>query len=195
MKPTVTVAVEGAADLEIVRAIAKAVGLFVSHEYVQNSKSRLDRKLGAFNRAARFSDWLVLRDLDHDAGCAPALVNLLLPAASPRMCLRIAERSAESWLIADADGFARFFSVAPGRVPNDPDLLEDPKQELVNLCRHSSRRAIREDVVPTLGARVGPGYTGRIIEFASTPWSPHRAMQTSESLRRCFVALEQILRK
>ena len=65
---------------------------------------------------------------------------------------------------------------------------ESGKEYLVNLVRRSRSRTIRDDVVPRDGsrARVGPGYAGRMIEFASTIWSPHEASVRSDSLKRCL---------
>jgi hypothetical protein len=187
----VTVAVEGDHDAAVVRRILESLGLEVGTIYGGRGKGALDKALGGYNHAARHSPWLVLRDLDHDAPCAVELVRRLVPEPAPQLCLRVVVRSIEAWLMADREGVSRFLTVAAERVPDNPEVLVNPKQALIELAKHSRVRAIRQDMVPApgTGAQVGRGYTGRIIEFASEFWQPSRAARRSESLRRCLKAL------
>lgn len=109
------------------------------------------------------------------------------------MVFRIAVREIEAWLLADQRSFARYFSVPPVRIPNDPEAILRPKEFLVNLVRRSRSRTVRDDVVPREGSKtqVGPGYAGRMIEYASTVWSPHEASVRSDSLKRCLDRLSR----
>jgi hypothetical protein len=109
------------------------------------------------------------------------------------MCFRIAVRSMESWLIADATRLAEFLEVPLQRIPRDPDTLDNPKTALINLARSSRSRAVREDMTPQEGTtgRVGAGYTSRIVEFASGDWRPIVAARASPSLARCLAALRK----
>lgn len=165
----INVVVEGDTDLPVARAILKLVGLEPGLEIDCGGKARLDQRLPGYNAAAGRAPWLVLRDLDTDAACASSLVQRLTPRPAPKLCLRIAVRAIEAWLLVDADRVARFLHVKPDQVPGAPDELPDPKQALVNLARRSTKPAIREDMVPGRKASrlVGPGYEARIIEFAS----------------------------
>lgn len=189
----VSVVVEGPSDAVIVSRIIQLAGLRLGTTYPQGGKHQLDRRLSAYNNAARFSYWLVVRDLNGDAACAPDLIHRILPAPSRFMRLRIAVRAAEAWLLADRQSIARFLAIPAERIPMNPEALADPKKELVNLARGSRRRSIREDMVPQQGTtgRVGPGYPGRIIEFALDSWRPNVAAQRSQSLARCIAAVEQ----
>ena len=113
------------------------------------------------------------------------------------MCFRIAVREVEAWLLADRERIASFLGVSPARVPRDPDGLDDPKLEMVNLARHSSRRVIRKEMTPRPGSgiSIGPAYSLRLIEFASKPdvgWRPEVAAGHSRSLRRCVAALRTL---
>lgn len=193
MQP-VCVATEGLIDTAVVRRIFQEVELEIAAVYGESGKDRLDGALGGYNAAARHGSWLVLRDLDTDADCAPSLRARLLAVPAPGMVFRIAVREIETWLIADLHAFARFFSISPGRISNDPESIHRPKEYLVNLVRRSRSRTIRDDVVPRDGsrARVGPGYAGRMIEFASTVWSPHEASVRSDSLKRCLDRLSHL---
>lgn len=185
--------VEGDTDVPVLRRILESVGLELGTVYSLKGKNWLDGKLSAYNNAARVRRWVVLRDLNGDADCAPELVGRILPWPAEGMCLRIAVKAVESWLLADRDKLAEFLSIKVGRIPASPDEVVTPKHELVELARRSRRRAIREDMVPTPGtsARVGPGYTARIIEFAAERWRPEVAKRSSPSLARCIVALER----
>lgn len=73
MTGPVTLAVEGTTDAAVARRLLHEADLQAGPEYVKNGKSALDQSLAGYNNAARFSCWLVLRDLDQDAACAPAL--------------------------------------------------------------------------------------------------------------------------
>lgn len=188
----IPVLLEGDGDVPIARRLLESVGLEIGAVYGLNGKNRVDERLEVYNEAARFAKWLVLRDLNGDAPCAPQLLRDLLPNPSPGMCFRLAVRAAEAWLMADRPMMATFLRVPVARVPTSPDQLRDPKTTLVNLARHSRRRAIRTDMVPRRGvsSRVGPGYTARIIEYASTHWRPHVAVGASPSLARAIAAMQ-----
>jgi hypothetical protein len=190
----VSVAVEGVSDAAVLRRLCESVGLGVGPEYITRGKARLDQQLRGYNNAARFAPWVVLRDLDHDAPCASALIDELLTDRAEHMYLRVPVRSVESWLIADRNGFSQFFGVARALIPDRPDELERPKRTVVDLARRSSKRSVREGVVPAPGTstEVGPGYTAQMIEFSSTVWNPESAIENSESLRRCLAALRGI---
>jgi hypothetical protein len=191
---SVTVAVEGKHDEPVARRIIAHLGLETAAVYIAGGKAPLDAKLGGYNNAAKGAPWLVLRDFDHDAPCASALLTTKLPSPARLMRLRFPVRAVESWLLADTERISAFLSVAVGRVPELPDLEAHPKQTLVNLARRSRKRAIREDMVPAEGtsAIVGPGYTSRLIEYASTHWRPAIAARRSPSLARCIAALETL---
>jgi len=180
----VTLVVEGTPDAAVARRLLQEVDLESGYEYITNGKGALDRKLAGYNNAARFSCWLVLRDLDHDAECAPTLSRLLLPSPSPHMRLQVSVRAVEAWLLADADAVSEALAISVARVPRDPETIPDPKNALVALARRSRKKAVREAVVPPHGttARVGPGYSEFLTQFASLAWRPDVAAQRSESL-------------
>lgn len=179
--------------MPVVRRLFERVGLSMGTVYGLRGKSWLDERLAAYNQAARHRRWFVLRDLDGDAHCAPDLIARLLPDRASGMCLRIAVRAIESWVLADRERLASFLSVSVNSVPRDPDSVAEPKMKIVDLARKARRRAIREDMVPAAGtsARVGPGYSSRIIEFVSDAWRPDIARTTSPSLARCIDALDE----
>lgn len=190
----VTVAVEGDTDVPVVAKILKLAGHELDRVHGRAGKARLDLQLPGYNNAAHHAPWLVLRDLDTDAPCAGALITALLPSPAARMRLRIAVHALEAWLLADAQAVSRYFAVPLTVVPALPESLPDPKRSLVDLARRSRSTAVRQDMVPALGmtARVGPGYSSRVIEFARDHWRPRVASQTAPSLRSCIAALRTL---
>src|ERR1700690_163162 len=194
-----TAAVEGLVDEVLVRRVCSFLGAKISQVYGRQGKQHVLVRLAGYNHSARFRHWLILLDLDNDAECAPEAIAHWLPAPSPLMCLRVAVREVESWLLADSERIARFLSISPAIVPADPDSLPDPKRTLVGLAARSRRRAIREDMVPVAGSgqAVGPAYTARLIEFiqnGSSGWRPEVTAKNSQSLTRCVSSISALIR-
>ena len=193
----VSLAVEGRTDIPVAARLVRLAGGEPLPGPIAGGKSRLDPLIPALNRTAAGRNWLVLRDLDHDAGCAAALVRDLVGMAgrAPRLSLRIPVRGLEAWLLADAVGFSQGFRVARKWLPADPDLLEDPKRRLVEVCRRSVRSRVRRAMIPRprSGRTVGPEYSSRIIAFTEDRWDPERAAVRSPSLARSIRALRLLV--
>lgn len=142
----------------------------------------IKKKIHGFNMAANFTPYVILTDLDM-APCPSALKEKWLDfIPAPGLLFRIAVREAESWLLADRDNLASFFGVSVKNIPlNSEDILE-PKAFMINLARHSSKRYIREDVVPNGTSSIGPGYNLRLTEFIVRKWDWNLACVHSRSL-------------
>jgi hypothetical protein len=191
-----SVAVEGPTDLAAARRLLEHAGHSIGRPYVQGGKNQLNARLRAYNDSAAKQNWpwLVLRDLDRDADCAPFLISALLPKPSPLMKLRIAVRALEAWLIADSAGMAEYLGVNATSFSDDPDSVIDPKALLVRAASRSAHKHIRAAIVPNPGvaARVGRDYTAELITFIRDHWSIDRAVERSDSLRRCLAALRRV---
>lgn len=187
-----TVAVEGDTDLAVIETICESLGVTIQLPYVCDGVDNLRRRLPGFNEAARYGPWLVVTDLD-SRECAAGYRNGLLPAPSRGMCLRIAVRETESWVLAHREAVATWLGVSQDLIPLNPDELLDPKQALVNLARRS-RRALRDDLVPrpASGRQVGPAYGSRLGEFARSSWRAEIARTCSPSLDRAMHALSTL---
>jgi hypothetical protein len=189
-----TGAVEGDVDEAVLRRIISHVGLGLGPVHGRRGKQHLLQCLPGYNNAARFAPWGVIVDLDSDCPCAPPCVRAWLPEPSEFMCLRVAVRAIEAWLLADRDRIASLLGVRRNLVPADPDGLAHPKNELVNLARQSKSRSVREELVPREGSgrSVGLLYTTRLVEFIedrTAGWRPDSAAAVSDSLRRSLVRL------
>lgn len=191
-------AVEGPSDEVVLRRIVAHCGATVHRVQVQGGKDDLQRALPGYNAAAQGDPWLVLVDLDHEFECAPPLVDEWLPEPSTYIRFRVVVRQVESWLLADADRFASFFRVRKAAIPRSPDDVDDAKAALLIAVGGSTRRAIREDMLPRprSGRRVGPAYTSRLIEFVSDAhrgWRPDAAAKRSASLAKCLARLRGLI--
>lgn len=190
----VSAVVEGDVDEAVLTRLAEKCEVSIATVFGRSGKHAVYRRLDAYNKAARYSPWIVLLDLDEDAPCAPGLISKVLPNPANNLCIRIAVHAVESWLLADQRGMARFLGVSRSRIPNSPDLIADPKTFLVDLARRSHKNDIRRELVPRPGSgkRVGPAYSSRIIEFALYHWDCARAEESSQSLKSCKLAVQSL---
>lgn len=189
-----SVVVEGTADAAAVQTLLDVTGHEMGSVYITGGKGKLDIRLPGYNKAARYAPWLVIRDLDSDDECAPALVRKLLSHRVEAMFLRIPVRSIEAWMLADRQGVSSFLVVPESSIAEDPEKLVSAKEAVVALARSSKNRYIKSDIVPREGLtrRVGPGYTSRLIEFFVNHWNPERAATCSRSLEKCLAVLRSV---
>ncbi|HPD07552.1 MAG TPA: DUF4276 family protein [Candidatus Bipolaricaulis sp.] len=195
MPAVIQAAVEGRTDAAIARKLIAHVGAEPGWVHGEQGKSHLKQYITGYNHAARHAPWLVLVDLDRDADCAPPLRQAWLAQPAPLLCLRVAVRETEAWLLADAEMLSRFLRVAQRKVPPDPESLPDPKQAIVNLTRASTCKDIRQDMVPREGSgrTVGPAYSTRLIEFVQDLWRPDIAANRADSLARAIRCLRRLM--
>jgi hypothetical protein len=142
---------------------------------------------------ARAQPVFLLADLDHEP-CASSLIrNWLRELPRPEdLLLRVAVREIEAWLLADHEGMQRLLG-RKGTPSVDPDLLQDPKQHLLQLAR-SAKRDVRRDLVAERGtvAAQGIAYNARLCDFVSNDWDPERASSRSASLRRARLRIDEL---
>lgn len=191
-------AVEGPVDEAVLRRLIHGLGATPGTIYGKRGKDRLVQQVAAYSHAARLAPWVVLMDLDHDADCAPTLRIRLLPDPAPALCLRIAVRAVEAWLLADRERFAEYFGIALSKVPPQPEALSDPKRAVVDLARSSRRKEIRRDLVPRQesGRTVGPAYTSHLLAYiqdGQNGWRPEIAAEEAQSLESAIRCLKRLL--
>jgi hypothetical protein len=198
MSSSVRVFVEGATDEPFAQRVVEAAGHAVHAIFPMGGHAEIDKRVRRWCGPTNTTPMMVLRDLDPtlDTVCAPALVNHLIgggPHAATTV-FRIAEHEVEAWLLADRAAVASFFQVDVASVPPEPDLLPDPKEALVNVCRNSAERRVRHGMVPgpTATRKVGPQYTGLVLTFGASHWDIERARNASPSLDRAIIALSRL---
>jgi hypothetical protein len=192
----ISAAVEGIVDEAVARTLIVFAGASPGPIYGKQGKPFLQQRIAGYNAAAQHAPWIVIVDLDSDHDCAPPLRASWLPQPAPHLCFRVVVRAVEAWLLADAERIAAFLGIARGRVPADPESLDNPKAAMAALARASRRRDVHEDMVPRDGSGrpVGPAYASRLIEFASSSWRPEVAAQRADSLRRTIDCLRRLAR-
>jgi hypothetical protein len=182
----ITVLVEGDTDVPFVTRLCEVSGFKVKAPRIAGGKPKLDPLIPGFAKAGQGSPHLVVRDLDLDAECAPAWLATKWPrVAGPYFALRLAVRAIEAWFLADRDNAASALHIPLEKLPLEPDKEADPKRAIVNLARLSTKKSVREAIVPAAGIsrKAGQGYEAWLIGAAQR-WSIERAMPNSPSLAR-----------
>ncbi|MDX2288686.1 MAG: hypothetical protein NW217_07680 [Hyphomicrobiaceae bacterium] len=189
---------EGPTDRAAARKLIRVVGGEPGADYSIRSgaspgKDFLDARLRAFNEGAKWSPWLILRDTDGE--CAAQLVSRLLADQAPLMRFRLVVSSIEAWLMADRGRLATFLGVRETSMVDEPELLPNAKQALLDLIRTSSQRRMRDAMLPDprSGRREGPDYASSLIEFINDEWDPESAARRAPSLGRALIRLREIV--
>lgn len=150
---------------------------------------KLKKKLPEFIRLAPNCPVLLLTDLD-DHPCPSGLISAWsnqkpLP---PALLFRVVVREIEAWILADRNGFAAFSGVPLSRIPETPETLPDPKQELLELVKQHGQKDFRKALLPDKGvqARVGLGYNTTLTQFVRAGWNLKRAAANAPSLERAW---------
>jgi len=188
----INVAVEGNSDVGMATRVVSAAGHIRGKVIIARGKNRLDLKIPQLQRASSWEPWVVFRDSD---GKCPVLLRSRLVSSEAkydqRFALRIVHTMTEAWLLADTLGFAEYFGIPVGRVPQDPEDLVHPKQLVLMLCQSSTMRSIRRDMVSSDGSQ-GPLFSYHLDKFATESWNTHSASSASPSLARAIAAIRAL---
>ena len=155
---------------------------------------KIKRQINAYNNAAEYGYYFVVTDLDNN-NCAPSLIRNWLPVKPHKqMLFRVAVHEVESWLLADRENFASFFSISQNLVPLNPDNETDPKRIVISLAKKSRKKEIRNAIVPIDDHAVnGPGYNIQFHGFIQNMWNIKTARKNSPSLDRAIKAFEKLV--
>lgn len=146
----------------------------------------LKKTIEGWNKAAKSIPFVVLTDLDKSA-CPTALLENWLPGPrNSNLLFRVAVKEVESWLLADRVNLSSFLKIPDLPLPENSDLLPNPKKTLVELAKKSKIRAIRESLTPRNNstAQQGPEYNSCLGRFVRDHWDSKLASQNSPSLAR-----------
>jgi len=187
--------VEGLTDEAMAHRLAKAAGHEIAACYGKRGMGYIQKRIGSFNGLARSMPILTLVDfMDTRMACPPDMVHAWLPHREQGMLLRAVVRELESWLLSDRNGIADYLKIPMARVPENPELLGDPKATLIHLARGSRSSRIRKGLVPSQGssATVGREYASGIIHFIRESWNMNQARMNAPSLDHCIRCLEDL---
>lgn len=145
----------------------------------------------------------LLTDLDNCA-CAPLLIEQWFGAApiSQDLLFRVACDEAESWLMADREGFANWLGINVALIP-ESEFVDKRKgifeikypfkpslYMMMNLASKSKRKNLREGLTPKSGANKGPAYNSTLLPFISNDWDIQSASANSYSLSKAIERLQ-----
>jgi hypothetical protein len=160
----------------------------------KNGNGYLRSRMPNFRQMAQREPILVITDLDR-IHCAPQLIEqwIGLDPLPDRLLLRVAVREIESWLLADREGFANFLGISPAVMPQNPEILPDPKNFLLNIAKRA-RRNVRSELIVSRGSVAGQGlgYNRTLSQFVRDHWDIDAARQCSDSLRRAVDRLSEL---
>jgi len=183
----ITLIVEDLLSQEIVKKIVieSRNDFVINSEHISKGYGKIKDRINSYNEAARNKPFIVLTDLDRTE-CAPIKkTEWLKHDQHSNLIFRIAERSVESWILADRAGFADYFGVSRTRIPYTTDDIDYPKEKLLTLIEHSRKRRFKT-MLPAAGSRikVGKDYDLFLINFIYKKWDMQSAIKHSPSLKR-----------
>lgn len=187
-----SVAVEGRSDEGMAIAVLRAAGIDARRVLSADGKTRLDPKIPGYMKAAAFEPWVVFRD--SDGVCPVDLRNAVTGGQEEpeRFVLRIACTMTEAWLLGDHSGFADYFCVPAGSLPNDPEVLPHAKSAVLTIMSRSRDRGKRSGMLSEGGTTAGPQYVHHLNTYALSAWNPDVAAQRCPSLARALVRLRRL---
>lgn len=168
------------------RRLSADFALDVAQSFRRGGNGYLRNRLPTFCQIANHRPVLLLTDLDQKE-CAPSLLNDWYRRLDrpQNLLLRVAVREVEAWLLADREALSDFLRISARHLPAQPELLNDPKEELLRAALRAPKR-IREDLVARHNALAsqGIGYNRLLAGFVESRWSPERASAVSSSLAK-----------
>ena len=182
----IILAVEDELSKAVGYKIASYAGWNVEIIISKNGKGHLRKKIQSLCRTAKHSAIFLLVDLNSAYSCAPSLLQEWMKGISlpPLLFFRIAVREVESWLLADHEAMKTLLGTE-GKLPLLPDILKNPKEELLTLLKKKNKH-IREGVVRLDNGEISQGiaYNSTLSKWIDDHWLPERAAYRSDSLKR-----------
>ncbi|MBF2755018.1 MAG: hypothetical protein ISN29_07140 [Gammaproteobacteria bacterium AqS3] len=157
-------------------------------------KHTVQKRVADLNHSAKGDVlYLVVTDQDTPGNCpAGAVENLGAPLA-PNLLYRFAVMEIEAWIMADRENFAEFLSVDIHSVPQLPDEVPKPREEIVAIAKKFRVKDIRTQLSPNPSnpaSRVGLNYNKVLSGFVREQWNVHSAQKHSPSLKRTCQRLQ-----
>lgn len=145
----------------------------------------------------------LLTDLDA-YHCPPSLIRDWFQdnVITDDLIFRIAQEEAETWLMADRQGFAKWLNVDVELIP-EPQIIDrrlgimeiicplKPSLFMMrNIASASPNQTLREYLTPVAGAKKGPGYNTAMLPFIKNVWDIENAAKNSYSLSKAIIRLK-----
>ncbi|MDE5947803.1 MAG: DUF4276 family protein [Prevotella sp.] len=170
----------------------------------------IKKKIPQCNSLAKLHPVIMLLDVDN--GCAPMLKSALLgdQKQSDGFLMNIAVDEAEAWLMADTEGFARYFGINSNDMPKAEANKQGGRKALIEmkfsmkssfvltheLIFKSNNSVLKQQIgVKEKGKTKGKEYNDAIVPFIKNVWNIKQAKINSDSLQRMLRRLECLLNK
>lgn len=171
--------------------------------------SQVKAMIGNYNVLAKSFPVILLTDLDDDP-CGPIGKTNLLDGMNQEkdFVINIAVDEVEAWLMADRDGFARYFGIPIAKVPVStlqkmsgrkalPEIDVPVKSSWLfthDLMHHSTNAEKKAQVAvsPMEKNSKGKEYNTAVVPFIRDVWNPEIARVASDSLNRMIVRLGRL---
>lgn len=128
---------------------------------------------------------------DSDSSCPVTARRSIEGSSSPNVLMRMAVREADAWVLGDV-AIADFLDAPVAKLARNPELLPDPKEELIRFAGYSKSPTIRRQMTRGfLHQSQPPGYNGLIPKFVFENWNPSKAASRCPSLARALRSLER----
>lgn len=158
-----------------------------------------------YNRLAQSTRVILLADLDNAHCPATEIQNWLSNSPKhPHFLFRFAVDEAESWLLADREGMARFLGISDDLIPmpslqnnREPHNLEvripykSSQFLMLELVPNSSKSEIKEMLTPKDRLSKGPEYNTALVPFIERDWNVGSARTNSHSLDRMMTRIQE----
>ena len=184
-------AVEDDLSRAVGQKIAKSAEWGIERVLSKSGKGYLQANFQNFCNTAKHTAVFMLVDLNGSHPCAPSLLREWTKSTPlPRLLFfRVAVREVESWLLADHEAM-KILLGSKGKLPLQPDALQDPKSELLTLLKRV-RQYVRDGVVrlDNGGIFQGVTYNATLAKWIDEHWLAERAAARSDSLNRLLVRL------
>lgn len=158
-----------------------------------------------YNALAAALPVILLADLDN-AQCPVTEQALWLnnEAKHPHLLFRFAVDEAESWLLADRQGFAHFLGIGTERIPEpsplrarEPHNLEiRPRCKtslflMLELAAHSPKHELKRQLTPLDKNSKSAEYNLALLPFIENQWNVANALNNSYSLQKMAQRLRE----
>ena len=160
---------------------------------------QIKRDILKFNDLSKKYPVIMLTDLDA-YNCAPEMLYNLIHTIPKEntFILNIAIDEAEAWLMADREGFSRYYHVPISAIPLPKsvkfkgnnyrnEMIFDYKASLYmmnNIIPKSTKDEVVKQLHSLKGAKKGPEYNSAMEPFIRNHWNIENAMLNSDSLVR-----------
>jgi hypothetical protein len=165
-------------------------------------------RIPEFNNLSKIRPVILLMDLDN-VPCAPQLIDKLIIEKNKDFIFNVAVDEAEAWLMADREGFAKYFKINIKDMPVPHQTKQQGGKALTEmnfayksslfltteLIKKSKKSEYIQQLTPKKDACKGPEYNSCLLPYICTAWNIDNARRNTDSLNRMIIRIQNIIHK